>query len=74
MRWRGQPFALRFGEVELELTDAVGSTLRWPATVAFTTANVRYPLLGMCGCLNFFDVKYLGSSQLLEVEPNASFP
>src|SRR5262245_21466149 len=35
MRWRGQRFALRFAEVELELTDDLGIGLRWRATVAF---------------------------------------
>lgn len=74
MRWGAQRHALRFGVVELELVDIVGGTLRWPATVAFTAANVRYPLLGMCGCLEFLDVKFLGKAQVLEVEPNSSFP
>lgn len=74
MRWRGQQFLMRFGVVELELVDDDSNALRWPATVAFTGANVRYPLLGMCGCLAFLDVRFLGIDQALEVEPNASFP
>jgi hypothetical protein len=74
MRWRGQRVALRFGVMELELVDPASGTLRWPATVAFTVANVRYPLLGMCGFLEFLDVKFLGKDRMLEVEPNASLP
>ena len=60
MRWRGQRSALRFGTVELAFVDDDGNTIRWPATVAFTVAGVRYPLLGVAGCLEFFDAKFLG--------------
>jgi hypothetical protein len=74
MRWRGQRYPLRFGRVGLELADDAGSTLRWSATVAFTSATVRYPLLGICGCLEYLDVKFLGFNRILEVEPNSSFP
>jgi hypothetical protein len=74
MRWRGQRFGLRFGVVELELTDDSGDSIRWPATVAFTAANVRYPLLGMAGCLEFLDATFFGKDHMLELEPNASFP
>ena len=74
MRWRGQRYPLRFGVVELELIDIFGAALRWPATVAFTPANIRYPLLGICGCLEFLDVKFLGKDRAIELESNASFP
>src|SRR5687767_8198746 len=51
LRWRGQPYPLRFGDVELELADASGSVWRWPATVGFSAAPIRYPILGNAGCL-----------------------
>jgi hypothetical protein len=73
MRWQGQRFALRYGEVELELMDDSGASLRWPTIVAFTSASMRYPLLGVAGCLNSFDVRFLGDAQMLEIEPNNSF-
>jgi hypothetical protein len=72
--WRGQFVASRYGLVELELADANGNALRWPATVAFTTTNIRYPLLGVSGCLEFMDAKFLGKDRILELEPNADFP
>jgi hypothetical protein len=74
MRWRGQTYGLRYGSVELELVDDLGNALRWPATVAFTVANVRYPLLGIAGCLEYLDVKFLGKDRALELEPNALLP
>jgi hypothetical protein len=74
MRWQGQRFPLRYARVELELVDDQGSALRWPAVVAFTTAAMRYPLLGVAGCLEFFDVKFLGAGHEVEFEPNSSFP
>jgi hypothetical protein len=74
MRWRGQTYALRYGSVELELVDDLGKALRWPATVGFTVANVRYPLLGIAGCLEYLDVKFLGKDRALEVEANDLLP
>jgi hypothetical protein len=73
MRWRGQRHQLRFGHVELELIDDGGIAIRWAATVGFTAAGLKYPLLGMCGCLEFLDAKFLGSDRAVEVEPNAAF-
>jgi hypothetical protein len=65
---------LRFGIVELELADTAGNSLRWPATVAFATTAMPYPLLGICGCLEFMDARFLGKDRILELEPNADFP
>jgi hypothetical protein len=74
MRWQGQRHGLRFGPVELELADDIGNSIRWPAVVAFATPNLRYPLLGIAGCLQFLDVRFLGEAQVIEVETNASLP
>jgi hypothetical protein len=74
LRWRGQSHALRYGRVELELVDDTGSALRWPATVAFTPAPIRYPLLGVTGCLEYFNARFLGNARTVELEPNEQFP
>jgi hypothetical protein len=74
MRWRGGQYALSFGDVELELADDAGIVLRWAATIAFTKAPIRYPLLGVAGCLQFFDTRLLGENRLLEIEPAPSCP
>jgi len=74
MRWAGQRHPLRYGTVELELEDDRGNSLRWTATVAFTAAGVRYPLLGMAGCLEYLEVKFLGKDRALEVEATDLLP
>jgi hypothetical protein len=74
LRWRGQRHPLRYGQVTLELADDEGGVLAWPAVVAFTNAPIRYPLLGICGCLEFFDASFRGTERLVELQTNASFP
>ncbi len=74
LRWRGQRQPMRFGQVTLELADDEGNALAWPAVVAFTNTPISYPLLGICGCLEFFDVSFRGADRLVELESNASFP
>ncbi len=73
LRWRGQRYSLRFGQVDLELADEAAA-FRWPAVVGFSPAPVRYPLLGNAGCLAFFDVTFLGDPRIVELEANTSFP
>lgn len=74
LRWRGQRYLLRYGDVKLELVDDEGNVLAWPATVGFTAAPVRYPLLGICGCLEFLDATFRGAERIIELQPNLSFP
>jgi hypothetical protein len=74
VRWRGQSFPLLFGDVELELADESGVMYRWPATVGFTPAPIRYPLLGNAGCLCFFDTTFRGDDRLVELETNRAYP
>jgi hypothetical protein len=74
IRWRGQSYQLRFGDVELELTDESGSVWRWPATVGFSPAPIRYPILGNAGCLCFFDALFRGDDRVVELETNQSYP
>jgi hypothetical protein len=73
VRWRGQSHPLRFGDVELILFDGTGEC-RWPAVVAFSPAPLPYPLLGISGCLEFFDARFLGADRFAEIEPNRSYP
>jgi hypothetical protein len=76
IRWRGQLHPLLFGDVELVLADD-SSECRWPAVVAFSPAPLRYPILGIfgiCGCLVFFDGRFLGADWVAELDPNRSYP
>jgi hypothetical protein len=74
VRWRGQAHPLRFGDVDLELCDDTGATWRWPAVVGFSPAPMPYPILGNCGCLQFFDPTFRGEDRMLEIEANRSYP
>ena len=73
IRWRGQAHPLRFGDVQLELT-ADGSVWRWPAVVAFSPAPIAYPVLGNCGCLQFFDARFRGTDLVVDLDTNPSYP
>jgi hypothetical protein len=72
LRWRGQLHALRYGDVDLVLEDDV-SEYRWFTVVAFSPARIGYPILGICGCLQYFDVRFLGADLIAELVPNPSF-
>lgn len=73
VRWRGQAHSLRFGDVELELSDESGSIWRWPATIGFSSAPIRYPILGIAGCLIYFDALFRGDDPMVELETNRAF-
>lgn len=73
VRWHGQRYGLRYGEVDLELTEG-GSTWRWSAIIGFSDAPIRYPLLGNSGCLEFFDAKFFGDDHLVQLETSAAYP
>jgi hypothetical protein len=72
VRWRGQPFALQFADVEIALTNGI-DVWTWPAVVAFSPAPLPYPILGRSGCLEFFDVRFRGERQIVELETNAAY-
>jgi hypothetical protein len=72
IRWRGQLHPLRFADVELLLTDNIG-TWRWSAVVAFSPAPLRYPILGQSGCLQYINARFLGADLIVELETNPSF-
>ena len=73
LRWRGQLYQLRFGDVDLHLTDNA-TTYRWPAIVGFSDAPITYRILGYAGCLQFFDVTFRGDDRIVEFEPNRTYP
>jgi hypothetical protein len=69
VRWRGQLHPLRFGDVELLLEDGT-RIWRWPAIIGFSPAQIRYPILGTAGCLQFMDARFRGANQIVELETN----
>ena len=73
LRWRGQGYALRFGDVSIELSDGV-EVWRWSAVIGWSPAPLRYPILGLAGCLQFMDACFLGESRIAQLEANGSFP
>ena len=72
IRWRGNSYTMRFGEVSLELDDGV-ETWKWTSLVAFSPAPLRYPLLGHAGFSQYFDVTFAGAAPAVLLETNPSF-
>jgi hypothetical protein len=64
---------MTYADVLLQLTDDV-TTYRWPATLAFTQAPLKYSLLGIAGCLEYFDARFLGEARIVELETNWTYP
>src|SRR5262245_2364372 len=73
LRWRGQAYPRRFGDVSFELSDGQ-QIWRWPAVIGFAAAPVRYPILGLAGCLQYFDARFRGEDQIVEMETNGAYP
>jgi hypothetical protein len=73
IRWRGKLHPLRFGEVDLILADDA-SACRWRAVIAFSSAPLPYPILGNAGCLEFFNVHFLGADLIVELDTNWKYP
>jgi hypothetical protein len=71
-RWRGKWYPLRYGDVELELTDDV-RMWRWSAVIAFSPAAIPYALLGHGGCFQFLDVRFLDADRFVEFEDNRNW-
>jgi len=70
--WHGTAFPLRFSHVELLLTSKTASC-RWPAIVGFSSAPLAYPLLGIAGCLEYFDANFRGEDHIVELAPAPGF-
>jgi hypothetical protein len=73
VRWRGQLHAPRFGGMEILLEDGI-NVWRWPAIIRFSPAQIRYPILGTSGCLQFLDAHFRGAHRIVELETNPTFP
>lgn len=73
LHWHGTPYPLRFASVELQFITATASC-RWSAVVGFSSAPLKYPLLGIAGCLEFFDTTFRGEDGVVELSPNGKFP
>lgn len=72
-RWQGVEYPVQFARVQLVVTDGT-NRLSWPTAVGFSDASIPYRcLLGLSGFFEFFDVRFLGSHQALEIEPNDVF-
>jgi hypothetical protein len=71
--WRGVAHPLFFAPATLRL-ETGNDWAQWTSTVAFSPAPIRYPILGVAGCLEYFDVTFLGSDKQIVIQPNHSFP
>jgi hypothetical protein len=71
--WRGSSYPLRYANISLMLADDA-STCMWPSIAAFTPAPIKYPLLGIAGCLQYFDVSFRGADRVVELEANWTYP
>lgn len=70
--WRGQHYPMQFGEVDFELaTDSMG--YQWRTRVGFSPAPLKYFLLGIRGCLQFFDATFCGKDLAVDLTINRSF-
>ena len=63
---------MRFGDVKIEIADGT-QLLRWGAVVSFSPAPIRYPILGLAGCLQYFDATFRGDGRMIEISPNSTF-
>jgi hypothetical protein len=64
---------LRYARVTLRLTDG-RERHEWEAWVGFTTAPLRYPVLGFAGFLQFFTATLRGDLEDLELTVNRLYP
>src|SRR4051794_6617077 len=71
--WRGNRIPIHHARISLMLADDT-STYTWAATVAFSTATIAYPLLGLAGCLQYFDARFRGADRTIELEANWTYP
>jgi len=64
---------LRFAEISLRMTD--GQEKReWQAWVGFTSSNLRHPLLGFAGFLQYFTATFYGDREEVELTANSLYP
>lgn len=68
----GQPITYPYGRLTLRLSDGI-EAYEWQALVGFIDVPLIWPLLGIAGFFQFFDVQFLGQQQEVIVTANASF-
>jgi hypothetical protein len=71
--WRGTRYSLVYADIVLGLDD-LANKYQWQATVAFTAAPIKYALLGMTGCLEYFDARFRGADRVVELVANWKYP
>ncbi len=71
--WRGSTYPIQYANITLMLADDT-STYSWPTIAAFTQAPIKFSLLGLAGCLQYFDARFLGADRTLELEANWTYP
>ncbi len=70
----GAPIQYSFAPITFHLTDGL-EICEWSAIVGFKDVPfMRWPLLGLTGFLQFFDVTFLGQNHEVIITPNSSFP
>jgi hypothetical protein len=65
-------YAVRLAEVTLRLADK-SERRKWQAWVGFTAAQLRQPLLGHAGFLQFFTTAFHGDLEEVELTINAGY-
>lgn len=68
----GHPVTYPYGLVELRISDGA-EAYEWRATVGFIDTPLAWPLLGLAGFFQFFDVELLGARLEAVLKPSASF-
>jgi hypothetical protein len=67
---KNPPIPVFYARVLLRLDDGK-EVFEWEAVVGF--ADIKNPLLGITGCLEYFDTQFLGSRKEVILQPNAAF-
>ena len=71
--WRGSTHPILYANISLMLADDT-STYSWPTIAAFTSAPIKFSLLGLAGCLQYFDARFRGADRTVELEANWTYP
>jgi hypothetical protein len=66
------PVSLRYAQVTLRITDGV-EFREWLAWVGFTPINLKQPLLGFGGFLQYFSASFHGDREELELAVNSLY-
>jgi hypothetical protein len=70
---RPQIIHCRYAPVEFSITDG-HDTFKWTAFAGFVSTQLRYPLLGYAGFLQYFDADFRGADREVTLAANRDFP